>query len=78
MRHWFNLSDPAMEGAPYDSAAMSRMRAKVEHSIGIIKPISGFQRVRCRGLAKNLHRLEVIAALANLFVVRRQLLRLQG
>jgi hypothetical protein len=28
--------------------------------------------------AKNLHRLEVTAALANLFIVRRQLLRLQG
>jgi len=52
----------------------SRVRAKVEHSIGIIKRVFGFQKVRYRGLAKNLHRLEVSAALANLYMVRRQLL----
>jgi IS5 family transposase len=43
-----------------------------------VKRVFGFQEVRYRGLAKNLHRLEVTAALANLFMVRRQLLRLQG
>ena len=52
----------------------SRVRAKVEHSIGVIKRVFGFQKVRYRGLAKNLHRLEVTAALANLFTVRRRLL----
>jgi IS5 family transposase len=52
----------------------SRVRAKVEHSIGIIKRVFGFQKVRYRGLAKNLHRLEVSAALANLYMVRRRLL----
>jgi len=52
----------------------SRVRAKVEHSIGVIKRVFGFQKVRYRGLAKNLHRLEVTAALANLFMIRRQLL----
>src|SRR5215469_3501984 len=34
----------------------SRVRAKVEHSIGIIKRLFGFQKVCYRGLAKNLHR----------------------
>lgn len=52
----------------------SRVRAKVEHTIGIIKRIFGFQKVRYRGLAKNLHRLEVMAGLANVFTVRRRLL----
>jgi IS5 family transposase len=52
----------------------SRVRAKVEHPIGVIKRLFGFTKVRYRGLAKNLHRLEVTAALANLFMVRRQLL----
>jgi len=33
-----------------------------------------FRRVR-RGLAKNLHRLEVTAALANLYIFRQRLLR---
>ena len=53
----------------------SRVRAKVEHVFGVIKNIFGFRKVRYRGLAKNLHRLEVTAALANLYLVRRQLLR---
>jgi IS5 family transposase len=42
--------------------------------IGVIKRVFGFQKVCYRGLAKNLHRLEVTAALANLFTVRRKLL----
>jgi IS5 family transposase len=53
----------------------SQVRSKVEHAIGVIKRVFGFQKVRYRGLAKNLHRLEVTAALANLFMVRRALLR---
>jgi transposase, IS5 family len=56
----------------------SRVRAKVEHVIGVIKRVFGFEKVRYRGLAKNLHRLEVTSALANLFMVRRRLLRAQG
>ncbi len=56
----------------------SRVRAKVEHAIGVIKRVFGFQKVRYRGLAKNLNRLEITAALANLFMVRRRLLRMQA
>jgi IS5 family transposase len=52
----------------------SRVRAKVEHVFGVMKNIFGFRKVRYRGLAKNLHRLEVTAALANLYIVRRRLL----
>jgi len=52
----------------------SRVRAKVEHTIGVIKRVFGFQKVRYRGLAKNLHRLEVTAALTNLYLMRRRLL----
>ena len=52
----------------------SRVRAKVEHVFGVMKNIFGFRKVRYRGLAKNLHRLEVTAALANLYLVRRRLL----
>jgi len=43
--------------------------------IGVIKPVLGFPKVRSRGLNKNTHRLLVICALANLFIVRRHLLR---
>ena len=54
----------------------SRVRARVEHAIGVIKRIFGFVKVRYRGLAKNASRLFVACALANLYIVRRRLLRL--
>jgi IS5 family transposase len=55
----------------------SKVRAKVEHPIGIIKRVFGFAKVRYRGLKKNAHRLVVNCALANLFTARRQLLQSQ-
>jgi len=54
----------------------SRIRARVEHPIGVIKRVFGFTKVCYRGLAKNRHRLVIACALANLFMVRRRLLRL--
>jgi IS5 family transposase len=54
--------------------AKSKVRAKVEHPIGVIKRVFGFVKVRYRGLARNAHRLVVACALANLFMVRRYLL----
>jgi transposase, IS5 family len=58
--------------------ARSRVRAKVEHSIGVIKLIFGFTKVRYRGMAKNAHRLFVACALANLYMVRQRLMRFSG
>ncbi|MGC2461191.1 MAG: hypothetical protein WA446_09515 [Steroidobacteraceae bacterium] len=46
--------------------------------IGVIKRVLGYQKVHYWGLAKNLHRLQVIGALTNLFMVGRQLLALHG
>ena len=54
----------------------SQIRARVEHCFLIIKRIFGFDKVRYRGLQKNLHRLQVTCALTNLFMVRRQLLQM--
>ena len=54
----------------------SSVRAKVEHAFLIIKRIFGFAKVSYRGMAKNGNRLFVVAALANLFMARRHLLRL--
>jgi len=54
-----------------------KVRARVEHSIGVIKRVFGFAKVRYRGLKKNTHRLLVTCALANLFIARRHLLRRQ-
>ena len=56
----------------------STTRARVEHSIGVIKRIFGFVKARYRGLEKNAHRLFVTCALANLYLVRKQLLRVTG
>jgi IS5 family transposase len=55
----------------------SRIRARVEHPIGVIKRVFGFTKVCYRGLAKNRHRLVVACALANIFMMRKRLLRLQ-
>ena len=52
----------------------SRVRARVEHAIGIIKRVFGFAKVRYRRLGKNAHCLLVTCALANLFIARRHLL----
>lgn len=58
--------------------ARSRVRARVEHAIGVIKRIFGFSKVRYRGIAKNANRLFVACALANLYMVRHRLMRMQG
>jgi IS5 family transposase len=52
----------------------SRIRSRVEHSIGVLKRVFGFTKVRYRGLAKNANRVYVTAALANIFLVRYTLL----
>ena len=52
----------------------SKVRSKVEHAFLIIKRIFGFDKVRYRGIAKNLHRHQVTCALANLYMARRYLL----
>ena len=53
------------------------MRAKVEHLFLVIKRLFGFTKVCYCGMAKNANRLFVACALANLYMVRRTLLRLQ-
>jgi IS5 family transposase len=56
----------------------SKVRAKVEHAIGVIKRVFSFVKVRYRGLAKNAHRLFVACALANLYIARSQLMRMRA
>jgi IS5 family transposase len=52
----------------------SKVRARVEHVFGTIKGVFGFRKVRFRGLFKNRHHVRMLAALANVFTLRRQLL----
>ncbi len=54
------------------------IRAKVEHPFRLIKQQFGYAKVRYRGLTKNTARLTVMFALGNLWMVRRQLLGVQG
>ncbi len=55
----------------------SQVRAKVEHAVLIIKRIFGFAKVSYRGLKKNGNRLFVVVDLANIFMARHHLFRLQ-
>ncbi len=54
--------------------AKAHIRSKVEYPSRVIKQQFGFQKTRLRGLAKNRCKINVVAALANLFMARRQLL----
>ncbi len=56
----------------------ARIRAKVEHPFRVIKQQFGHAKVRYRALAKNTARLTMLFALSNLWMARRQILRLQG
>lgn len=68
---WRHFVDEAVKAR---NRTKSRIRSRVEHSIGVIKRVFGFRKVRYRGLAKNGNRLFVTAALANIFLVRYSLL----
>jgi IS5 family transposase len=54
----------------------SRVRAKGEHPLLILKRIFGFDKVRYRGIDKNANRLFVACGLVNLYMVRRRILAL--
>jgi len=54
--------------------AKSHIRAKVEHPFRVIKRQFGFEKTRLRGMLKNRCKVNVLAALTNLFLVRHQLL----
>jgi IS5 family transposase len=54
--------------------AKSHIRAKGEHPFRVIKQQFGFQKTRLRSMVKNRCKVNVLAALTNLFLARRQLL----
>ncbi len=68
---WKHRTDAAIKAK---NQYKSRIRSRVEHSIGVIKRVFGFAKVRYRGLAKNGNRMFVTAALANIFLVRYTIL----
>jgi IS5 family transposase len=54
--------------------AKAHIRAKVEHPFRVIKQQFGFQKTRLRGMAKNHCKVNVLAALTNLYLARTYLL----
>ena len=54
--------------------AKAQIRAKVEHPFRVIKRQFGVQKTRLQGMLKNRCKVNVWAALSNLFMVRHQLL----
>jgi IS5 family transposase len=68
-------NSPLTESDKETNRRKSGVRSYVEHAFGIIKGRFGFQKVRYRGLAKNLNRLNVLAALANIVICKKRLLR---
>jgi IS5 family transposase len=54
--------------------AKAHIRAKGEHPFRVIKQQFGFQKTRLRGMLKNRCKVNVLAALTNLFMVRHELL----
>ena len=54
--------------------AKAHVRAKGEHLFRVIKQQFGFQKTRLRVMTKNRCKVNVIAALTNLLLARRQLL----
>lgn len=56
----------------------NRTRARVEHAFGIIKHLWGYRKVRYRGLTKNATQIFTLFALANLYMVRRELMTVSG
>jgi IS5 family transposase len=54
--------------------AKAHFRAKVEHPFRVIKCQFGFQKTRLRGMLKNRCKVNVLAALSNLFMARHELL----
>jgi IS5 family transposase len=57
--------------------AKAHIRAKVEHPFLVIKQQWGIQKTRLRVMTKNRCKVNVLAALTNLFLGRRQLLAVQ-
>jgi IS5 family transposase len=54
--------------------AKAHIRAKGEHPFRVIKRQFGFQKTRLRGMLKNRCKVNVLAALSNLFMMRHELL----
>ena len=65
------VSDNAIDWERYIEHRKSAVRCKVEHPYRIVKNIFGFRKTVYRGLKKNLNRLHVLFASANLYMLAK-------
>ena len=65
------VSDNAIDWERHIENRKSSVRCKVEHPYRIVKNIFGFRKTVYRGLSKNLNRLHVLFASANLYMLAR-------
>ena len=65
------VSDNAIDLERYIEYRKSAVRCKVEHAFKIIKDTFGFRKVRYKGISKNLNKLNVLFACANMLMVKR-------
>ena len=65
------LDGSEREQAQAEEHAKASIRAKVEHAFHIVKVVFGYRKVRYRGLSKNLSRLHMMFACANLLLTER-------
>ena len=63
------VSDNAIDWERYIEKRKSAVRCKVEHPYRIVKNLFGFRKTVYRGLRKNLNRLHVLFASANLYTL---------
>jgi len=77
--HWC-VNDKRKPGKNLSSSQKKRnrkqssVRARVEHVFRVIKQQFGFQKTRYRGLEKNASQVNLLVGLANLYMLRRQLM----
>ena len=65
------VSDNAVDWERRIESRKSSVRCKGEHPFRMIKNIFGFRKTPYRGIAKNLHRLHILFASANLYMLAR-------
>lgn len=65
------VSDNAIDWERYIENRKFAVRCKVEHQFKIIKDTFNFRKAHYRGLAKNLHKLNLLFACANLLMLKR-------
>jgi IS5 family transposase len=77
--HWYvnDKRKPKQDLSPKQrkrNRKQSSVRARVEHIFRIIKCQFGFRKARYRGLTKNASQVNLLVGLANLYLLRRQLM----